>query len=339
MDGGDGHDSMDGGAGNDVMEGGLGNDVMSGGAGQDWMNGGAGNDNMHGGDGNDFIMGRSGADTVNGGTGTNQVHQDTAPGYVQYGTTTHSLSWGDVGDFFGDVWDGIVDVFNWTVDKAEQIGLKFYEWASHIDDRLFSFVGNLGTALTNWPWKAEFWKGLGRAVIDVLELVGFTEAWEIAFEILKPWQRGMTSSEIAVARSVFGDSIPWNQVRLDEYSLMAKIGRTHVTGYIINSTEDLDDRTMIHELTHVWQYVKGGLVYIPEAIAGQASDEGYDFGGIQGLRDAQAAGKTFAHFNPEQQGRSWPATSSCVNRPRRTSRTARSLPCRSGKTSTPTSTS
>ena len=35
---------------------------------------------------------------------------------------------------------------------------------------------------------------------------------------------------------------------------MAGIGRTHVTGYVINSTEDLDDSTLIHELTHVWQY-------------------------------------------------------------------------------------
>src|SRR5690606_3388651 len=142
------------------MNGGIGNDAMSGGAGQDWMNGDAGNDTMHGGDGNDFIMGRSGTDSVNGGAGNNQVHQDTAPGYTQYGVITSSLSWGDVGDFFGDIWDGVVDVFNWTVDRAEQIGLKFYEWVTHIDDRLFSFAENLGTALSNWPWKKEFWKGI-----------------------------------------------------------------------------------------------------------------------------------------------------------------------------------
>jgi hypothetical protein len=101
---------------------------------------------------------------------------------------------------------------------------------------------------------------------------------------------------------VFGNSIPWNRVRLDEHSLMAWIGRTHVTGYIINSTENLDDRTMIHELTHVWQYVTDGLVYIPEAIDGQASDEGYDFGGVSGLRATMNAGGGISSYNREQQG-------------------------------------
>jgi hypothetical protein len=91
-------------------------------------------------------------------------------------------------------------------------------------------------------------------------------------------------------------------VRIDEYSLMAAIGRTHVTGYVINTTGSLDDPTLIHELTHVWQYVQDGLVYIPEAIAGQASDEGYDYGGVDGLRAAIQAGKKLSDFNPEQQG-------------------------------------
>ena len=200
-----------------------------------------------------------------------------------------------------DVWDGITGVFKWALDKAEIIGQRFYDWASHIDDRLYRLGSDLAGSLTHWPWQADFWKGLGRAVIDSLEVVGLGEAWEIAFEILKPWQRGMTSEEIAVARSVFGDSIPYDQVRLDEHSLMAGIGRTHVTGTIINSTKDLNDDEMIHELTHVWQYVNDGLVYIPEAIAAQ-SGEGYDYGGVADLRTKMAAGQGISAYNREQQG-------------------------------------
>jgi hypothetical protein len=60
---------------------------------------------------------------------------------------------------------------------------------------------DFGGALSNWPWKADFWKGLERSVIDVLEIGGLAEAWEIAAEIIKPWQRAMTSEEIAVARN------------------------------------------------------------------------------------------------------------------------------------------
>jgi hypothetical protein len=83
---------------------------------------------------------------------------------------------------------------------------------------------------------------------------------------------------------------------------MAWIGRTHVTGYIINSTENISDRTMIHELTHVWQYVTDGLIYIPEAIDGQSSDEGYDFGGVSGLEATMIAGGGMSSYNREQQG-------------------------------------
>lgn len=302
IDGGIGNDYLDGKGGNDVISGDLGNDTLFGNDDQDWLDGNIGSDTLYGGNGNDWLQGGVGIDTVNGGAGSNKVYQDYAPGYLELGTVTQSLSWGDVGDFFGDVWDGITGAFNWVLDKAESIGLRFYEWASHIDDRLWRLGQDLAGALSNWPWEADFWKGLGRSVIDVLEVAGIGEIWETAFEILKPWQRGMTAAEIAVAKTVFGDSINYSMVRLDEHSLMAWIGRTHVTGYIINSTENIDDRTMIHELTHVWQYQQDGLAYIPEALGGQHSDEAYDFGGLAGLQAKMAAGQTIGAFNPEQQG-------------------------------------
>jgi hypothetical protein len=58
---------------------------------------------------------------------------------------------------------------------------------------------------------------------------------------------------------------------------------------------------MIHELTHVWQYVTDGLVYIPQAVGAQAGD-GYDYGGIANLRTAKTAGHGLRTFNREQQG-------------------------------------
>jgi Ca2+-binding RTX toxin-like protein len=301
IEAGDGNDYVVGEAGNDVMAGGNGNDTMHGGDDQDWVNGENGNDILFGNNGNDFVVGELGTDQVNGGAGNNLVYTNDPPG-TQYGQITQELGWSDVTDFLGDVWDGIVGVFNWTVDKAMSIGWRFYDWAANLDDRLIRLGQDLAGALSNWPWEADFWKGLGRTIVDALEIAGLGEAWEIAFEILKPWQRGMTSEEIAVARGVFGNSIPWDRVRLDEHSLMAWIGRTHVTGFIINSTENISDRTMIHELTHVWQYVTGGLVYIPEAIGGQASDEGYDFGGISGLEATMNANGGMSSYNPEQQG-------------------------------------
>jgi hypothetical protein len=300
IDGGDHNDYIDGKAGNDVIAGGYGNDTIYGGADQDWINGESGNDYLYGGDGNDYVVGEDGADTVNGGTGSNLVYTNDPPG-TQLGQVTQALGWSDVTDFVGDVWDGIVGAFNWTVDKARSIGWRFYDWAANIDDRLIRLSQDLAGALSNWPWEADFWKGLGRTVVDALEVVGLGEAWEIAFEILKPWQRGMTSQEIDVARSVFGSSINWDKVRFDEHSLMAWIGRTHTIGYLINSTDNISDRTMIHELTHVWQYVTSGLVYIPEAIDAQ-NGAGYDFGGLASLTATKNAGGGMSAYNREQQG-------------------------------------
>jgi Ca2+-binding RTX toxin-like protein len=302
VEGGDGDDQISGDSGNDALSGGFGNDVISGGGDQDWIDGDYGNDLLNGGAGNDWLQGGADADQLDGGAGDDKGYQNYPDGYERTGQITQSLSLGGIGDFFVDVWEGIVDVFKWTLDKAEAIARNFYEWASHIDERLVRTVGTLSDALSNWPWEADFWKGLGRTVVSALDLAGLAEAWEIASEILKPWQRGMSSEEIQLARGVFGNSIPYELVRIDEFSLMAGIGRTHVTGYIINSTESLDDSTLIHELTHVWQYVQDGLVYIPEAIAGQGSDDGYDYGGVAGLRDKMAAGKGLSAFNPEQQG-------------------------------------
>jgi Ca2+-binding RTX toxin-like protein len=304
-DGGIGNDFLAGDAGNDALSGGDGNDSLGGGANQDWLDGANGNDSLYGGAGGDWLQGGRGTDSLSGGAGDNKVYQDYAPGYQQLGQTTQALSWGDIGDaisdFVVDVWDGISDTFKWALDKAETIGQRVYDWATHIDDRLFRLGGDLAHALTNWPWEAEFWKDMGRALVDTLEVFGLGEAWEIATEILKPWQRGMTSEEIAVARTVFGVSIPYDRVRIDEFSLMAGIGRTHVTGYIINSTRNIDDDEMIHELTHVWQYVNDGLVYIPEAIDAQAG-EGYEYGGLADLRAKMAAGQGLSAYNREQQG-------------------------------------
>ena len=303
VDGGDGDDDMSGGAGNDVLSGGDGNDFITGGNDQDWLDGRAGDDVMDGGGGNDWVSGGAGTDQVNGGTGENQVYQAYPEGYVQYGVVQQSLSASDFGDFAQAVGEFIVGVFKWGLDKAETVGLRFYDWAAKIDDRLFQFTGDLAGALMNWPWEADFWKGMGRALVDALEVVGLAEAWDIASEILLPWQRGMTSTEIEVARSVYGDSIPWDRVRFDEYSLVvaAPLTRTHTIGYVINSWGDIDDRTMIHELTHVWQYVTDGLIYLPK-VAPDALGENYEYGGVADLRAKMAAGKGFDDYNLEQQG-------------------------------------
>lgn len=60
---------------------------------------------------------------------------------------------------------------------------------------------------------------------------------------------------------------------------------------------------LMHELTHCWQYQHGGVRYLFQALAAQLTygSDAYDYGGEQGLRAAEAAGKHLKGFNPEQQ--------------------------------------
>jgi hypothetical protein len=70
----------------------------------------------------------------------------------------------------------------------------------------------------------------------------------------------------------------------------------------------VDRPTLIHELTHVWQSVIEGPFYMLEAIHGQMSSEGYNYGygnnsydGEGAQDELNAAGGNFDSFNREQQ--------------------------------------
>src|SRR5262249_33440486 len=54
---------------------------------------------------------------------------------------------------------------------------------------------------------------------------------------------------------------------------------------------------LVHEVTHVWQYIHGGGDYKGEALYAQLWGEGYDW------ESAVDKGKSWSQLNPEQQGR------------------------------------
>jgi hypothetical protein len=90
--------------------------------------------------------------------------------------------------------------------------------------------------------------------------------------------RFLTTGEIALARSIFGDAIDYRRVRLfrrkwwpfhPRNAAMAPMGNIycHPEGGVWSddfSKESLGRQGFfIHELTHVWQTQKGGLFYLP----------------------------------------------------------------------------
>lgn len=137
----------------------------------------------------------------------------------------------------------------------------------------------------------------------LLDLIGVAELYETLADFVKFGTRKLEPWEIELARSVYGDSIRYDLVRLDERAYLGP--RQHRFAYVsmhtINSWGKLQNATLIHELMHVWQYEQHGIVYILRSLRAQHSKMGYNYGGVSALRSAANKGKYFKAFNYEQQ--------------------------------------
>jgi len=137
-----------------------------------------------------------------------------------------------------------------------------------------------------------------------LDTFGLPELYETLADFFKWNTRPLTSHELTIAKSIFGDSINYKRVRMDTKAYFGpKKGKfAYVSFYTINSWGVLSDKTFIHEMTHIWQYEKMGAKYIPHALLAQRTIEGYDYGGIDGINHYLGNGKQLKDFNLEQQG-------------------------------------
>jgi hypothetical protein len=142
---------------------------------------------------------------------------------------------------------------------------------------------------------------LGELAVLCAEILGVGEAYILFNRVFKPNMRRLTVAECALARSVFGESLPYTKIWVDEKAVIGckKGGFAYVSFHIINSWGSITDAHLIHELTHIWQYERIGARYMPRALQAQNSRMGYNYGGLQRLKTATASG--FRAFNMEQQ--------------------------------------
>ena len=121
-------------------------------------------------------------------------------------------------------------------------------------------------------------KAAAKAAGAVIALVfsAFMELWG--------GHRSLTAPETKEARRVFGWSINLERVKIAVASIPSDVinwvngGRPFTTMYIINfkSGTRIQMNTLIHELTHVWQAVVAGPVYMVEALHSQVFGRGYN---------------------------------------------------------------
>lgn len=157
---------------------------------------------------------------------------------------------------------------------------------------LFSF--SMQVKLITWWWFGGF--------LLLLDLIGIVELYEGLSSLSKRGIRSLRKEEIEQAQLIFGDTINYQRVRIDERAWLGpkQYQFCYVSFYTINSWGGMRNDTLIHELMHVWQYERFGALYIAKALLAQR-EEGYDYGGWTKLDKVRKQGGKLSDFNFEQQ--------------------------------------
>lgn len=169
----------------------------------------------------------------------------------------------------------------------------------------------------------------GRIIAKIFDFCNFPEFMDLLWQTIKPGTRRLTMIEEQEARKVFGDSINYQRVHIDERSLIAWLGakRHKCSGMGITSFRTINFnkkiktapgnahmKWLIHELTHISQMEHAGSRYMIEASYARATEGyGYTLGSKQHFRDynreqqasiaadyyiALASGRSTAAFDP-----------------------------------------
>jgi hypothetical protein len=133
----------------------------------------------------------------------------------------------------------------------------------------------------------------------LLDVVFFFDLYEIISNKIKHNSRPLSADEIEKGRSIFGNTLDYARIRLDEKATIVTKdkGIIYVGFNTINSWGALREDIFIHELVHVWQYQKFGAGYISNALKAQVSKEGYNYAYNKGWETS----RSIHDFNAEQQ--------------------------------------
>ena len=147
---------------------------------------------------------------------------------------------------------------------------------------------------------AVWWMSL---MVYLLECLGSGEVYETVMDFVKFNTRTLHPWEIQLAKSIYGNTIQYRRVRIDEMAMAGPKQKQfcYVSFYLVNSWGPMRNRIFIHELMHVWQYERMGALYMVHALRAQQSIMGYNYGGVTTLKAYLEKGKNLHDFNPEQQ--------------------------------------
>ena len=143
----------------------------------------------------------------------------------------------------------------------------------------------------------------GDLVCYVAEVLLISYFVHIVAVVFKPNQRFLKPEEVALSKEIFGGKIQYEYVTIHPHMsrFMRRYAMAYVSGNTINFQDRINKRIFIHEMVHIWQYQRLGLVYAWRALKAQQEPVTYDYGGLESLYASFTTGKNFYAFNFEQQ--------------------------------------
>ena len=143
------------------------------------------------------------------------------------------------------------------------------------------------------------WGRLADRAFALLDLVGVADLYETLTNAVARRTRPLSPAEVGFLRPIFGDSVPYALIRIDERAYLGPSWANffYVSFHTVNAWGRISPPTLVHEVVHVWQYVHRGACYVPRALYAQRTAAGYDYGGLEPL----AAAARLEDFNYEQQ--------------------------------------
>ena len=228
----------------------------------------------------------------------------------------------------------VIVAADWLADRIEDAGGWLASVIRYLPRRVARIVRTLGTGAvataTLLPsgvriarrggrqhvrpfLRASSRRGAIRAVqivLETLDLVGVPEIFAFVWRIATHTS-ALRGEEIALAASVLGPgAVRYQDIRVAQGGVLrwifARNGqRAFATFHIINLPEEGHQQRsnveiVVHEIVHVYQYERAGSRYLAEALLAQR-EEGYGYGGADGLAEALNHGKRLSNFNREQQ--------------------------------------
>ena len=201
--------------------------------------------------------------------------------------------------------------------KFKAMGRRFVRFFKLLPIRLWRFGYHIFRGFTFQMSRKEYWKDealkrsrasvillwLAEFFVLFLEILGVGELYETVTDFAKSKTRPLQDWEIKMAKTVYGNSIDYQLVRIDETAWAGpkQYHFCYVSFNLINCWKRMANHILIHELMHIWQYQKMGAIYMIRALIAQHTHMGYNYGGVEAIQKKLTNKERLLDFNFEQQ--------------------------------------